>query len=123
MFAGFLAWDEALSALEDDFYRPLSSFPLYERFDPNRVCRCVRETPYDEFCNLKFRSIDGTVMTVEEWDQYAAIQAVAQGATLQLREHHAECTSGHSEMRRGVIVKFMLGSITVRREHALTRVE
>jgi hypothetical protein len=118
--AHFLPVEEAYESVENKFYAPLVSFPLYERFDPGRVCRCSLD--FGEHCKIKFQAVDGRQLTAEEWDQYAAIQAVATGATLQVREHTAECESGYTEMKRGVIVKFTLGPVTFKREYALTGV-
>jgi len=120
--AGLLPWAEAYSSAEEYFYRPLADVPLYERFDAGQVCRCNRE--WDEQpCKIKFRSADAIELTAEEWNQFANIKALVPGASFQLRQHHAQCRSGHEEMKRGVIVKFVLGQLSFKRQYALTGVQ
>ena len=62
-------------------------------------------------------------LTAEEWDQFAKIKNRVCDAQFQLREHWAECESDFPKMRRGVIVKFVVGHLAFKREFALTGVE
>jgi hypothetical protein len=116
--AGLLPWREAHAAMEGFLFAPLQEFPLYERFDPADVCICERAG--QEACKPKFESVDATELTAEEWDRLSAIQAVVPDGQFQLREHRARCKSRVEPlMRRGVIVKRTVGSLTFKREFAL----
>ena len=117
--AGLLPWKEIYEAAEAQLYASLSPFPLYKRFELQEVCKC---TP-DGRANVKFQSVDTVELTAEEWEQYSKIRAAVPRATFQLREHRAACQAAcDPQIRRGVIVKVSLGSLSFKREFALTEV-
>jgi hypothetical protein len=115
--ADLLPWKEAYESVEAHFFKPLEGFALYQRFDPDEV-PCVCEFK----CNPKFQSVDAIELTADEWEQFAKVQAVVPGAAFQFREHRASCQSSPEPqiVRRGVIVKFLLGPLTFKREFGLT---
>lgn len=118
--AGLLPWKEVYEAAEEHLYAPLSTFPLYRRFQVEQVCHCL-EAGAEKACKVKFQSVDAVELTADEWDRYSKIRAGVPNANFQLREHRAECQIGFGpEMRRGVIVKMSLGKLTFKREFALT---
>jgi hypothetical protein len=118
--AGVLPWQEAYDTVAEYLYRPLADFLIYRRFEPEQVCLCIRAG--SDLCNVKFQSVDATELTADEWDQLSNIQAAIPGATFQLREHRAQCVAAASpQVRRGVIVKFLLGQLGFKREFALDR--
>ena len=93
----------------------------YERFALQEVCACQRKD--GTFCKVKFKSVEAASLTADEWEQFSKIKALAPEATFQLREHSAECvTAFAAKIRRGVIVKFAVDSLTFKREFALTEV-
>jgi hypothetical protein len=114
--AGLLPWKEAFDEAEESFFMGLADLPLYERFDSSAVCRC-----FDEPCEPKFSSFDAVELTAQEWDQFEKVKAAARDAQFQLREHRAQCESeDEPTVRRGVIVKYTYGTITFKRQYALT---
>jgi hypothetical protein len=118
--AGLLPWQEAYNAVDESLYTPLKDYPPYCRFDPASVCVCFKDE-YTPLCDIKFRSVDATELSAEEWDQYAKIRAAVPGATFQLREHSAKCKSASEpQVKRGVIVKFSMWQLGFKREFALT---
>jgi hypothetical protein len=120
--AGLLPWQEAYEAAENYLFAPAAAFQLYQRFEIEDICLCVRMG--DDFCDPKFQSVDATELTADEWEQFARIKSALPGAQFQLREHRAQCKSAENpEMRRGVIVKFTMGQLTFKREFALTTVD
>ena len=118
--AGLLPWKEVYEAAQEHLYHPLGSFPLYERFVAENICKCRRDLD-EPACAVKFQSVDAVELTADEWDQLAKIRYAVPHATFQLREHRAQCISEFDpQIRRGVIVKLALGSLTFKREFALT---
>lgn len=118
LVTGLLPWQEAYESLERHLFAPLEKFEPYTRFNVENICVCEHagETP----CGLKFQSVDATDLTADQWDTYSAIRSVVPDAQFQLREHRAKCRSrSETEMKRGVIVKRTVGSLTFKREYAL----
>ena len=116
--AQLLPWDEAYAALADHLYAALGECPLYQRFDIKDVCVCWHMGK--EACDIKFRSVDATTLTAQEWEQLAKIRSAVPDATFQLREHTARCASDDKpQLRRGVIVKLAFERLTFKREFAL----
>lgn len=118
--AGLLPWQEAYDYMETELYMPLWGIPEYQRFTPEEVCKCVETGFLGEPCKPKFKSVDATELTAEEWDRLSQIKALVPNATFQLREHQADCMAFVPPMiRRGVIVKIAVDNLRFKREFAL----
>jgi hypothetical protein len=113
--AGLLPWQEAHDSLNEHLFAPLNGVELYTRFEVSEVCVCP-----DDTCTPKFRSVDASELTADEWERFKAIRAQVPDATFQLREHQAKCASAtRTKVKRGVIVKRTLDRLTFKREFAL----
>jgi len=118
--AGVLGLPDIADRLRTGLFARLEDLPRYKRIlgkelehDPDH-CYPGREMDFD--------SNDGVdSCTADEWQRYKAIETAApEGATVQLREHSAQCGCGASVVRNSCMVTIKKFGFRLSREYALS---
>lgn len=125
--AGLFPADEAVRAIKEAAFAPLSEFPEYERITNKEVradcdenCRCNQGYGV---CEINCTTADNVPATAIQWEQIKKMRALLPEAEFALRRHDCECDDDDCEdagiRRHSIYVKIQVGGFTFNRNYAV----